>query len=311
MHEERTDRHGPQKPLSRLESTEFLSSLGDIVHRRTGSAWAGADAIINRQVDCDVEAPPLDALMLELCVSGYASGEHHFDGRATPARSNCRPGALFFFPDHRPRSSVGWHGVTANLQILIDPRVINEVKAELLQGDADRADLLGFTGLHDLPMRRYAESIQHELLNPSPGGALIGDAMAQSLCVEICRRFTTGTLSTRRRTPLRLSPAQLDRAFDALEASIDNKPGLQAIAEAVGVSTFHFARAFKAATGQTPHQHLIERRIARACEALEYSDDTIATIAYTCGFCSQAHLTSTFARHLGISPGRYREVRRR
>ena len=72
-----------------------------------------------------------------------------------------------------------------------------------------------------------------------------------------------------------------------------------------------FSRAFKAATGTTPHQVLIERRVARARERLEHGTDPIVDVALECGFSSQAHMTSTFTRQLGVSPGRYRKERRR
>jgi AraC-like DNA-binding protein len=56
-------------------------------------------------------------------------------------------------------------------------------------------------------------------------------------------------------------------------------------------------RAFKAATGKTLHRFVLERRIERAKQMLQQDHSTLADIAYACGFCSQAHLTSVFAQH--------------
>jgi transcriptional regulator GlxA family with amidase domain len=40
------------------------------------------------------------------------------------------------------------------------------------------------------------------------------------------------------------------------------------LAKIAGLSRFHFIRAFRAATGRTPHQYLRERRLERARELL-------------------------------------------
>ncbi|WP_218940253.1 helix-turn-helix domain-containing protein [Denitrobaculum tricleocarpae] len=64
------------------------------------------------------------------------------------------------------------------------------------------------------------------------------------------------------------------------------------------------------ATGTTPHQYVIERRVARAREMLAQKDLSLAEIAYTCGFSSQQHMTNVFSKRLGVSPGKYRrEIR--
>ena len=160
-------------------------------------------------------------------------------------------------------------------------------------------------------MRFCAEALHQELLTPSAGGALMAEAMTQALCVEIVRGYSSGRVSTREPAKATLSPAQLDRALDAIEAAVPGDAGLEEIAKAVGYSTFHFSRAFKAATGTSPHQVLIERRVARARERLERGTDPIVDVALECGFSSQAHMTSTFTRQLGVSPGRYRKERAR
>ena len=288
----------------------FLTSVGDVVHRTLGGAWSGVEAVVATQQDCDFSVPVFpDFALVELCIGGRMVAENKFDGWATGSEGVYRPGALFFFPPKR-EGECRSHGDSAELlQLVIDNKMLDEVKTEILAGDPDASDLLGFNAVHQPRMRFCAEALHRELLAPSAGGALMAEAMTQALCVEIVRGYSSGRVSSREPAKATLSPAQLDRALDAIEAAVPGDAGLEEIAKAVGYSTFHFSRAFKAATGTTPHQVLIERRLARARERLERGTDPIVDVALECGFSSQAHMTSTFTRQLGVSPGRYRKER--
>jgi AraC family transcriptional regulator len=78
------------------------------------------------------------------------------------------------------------------------------------------------------------------------------------------------------------------------------------MAAACGLSSGFFLRAFKAATGQAPHQFLLARRLIEARRLLEQTGAGAAEIAALTGFCSQAHMTTAFRRALGVTPAAYR-----
>ncbi len=103
-----------------------------------------------------------------------------------------------------------------------------------------------------------------------------------------------------------LSQEQIAKACALIEDRLSEGLSLPEIAGEVGVSPFHFARQFKAKTGDTPHGYVMERRLARAKDALQHSRDPIADIAYACGFSSQQHMTTAFSKNLGVTPARYR-----
>lgn len=111
--------------------------------------------------------------------------------------------------------------------------------------------------------------------------------------------------------PGQLAAWQLHRVCDHLEAHLAQDVGLSTLAELVGLSPKHFARAFKQSTGVPPHQWLIARRIERARSELRSTDRTLAEVALDCGFADQSHFTATFRRVVGSSPGRYRSEHRR
>ncbi|WP_345711050.1 helix-turn-helix transcriptional regulator, partial [Kineococcus glutinatus] len=72
------------------------------------------------------------------------------------------------------------------------------------------------------------------------------------------------------------------------------------------VSPFHFARLFRVATGCSPHQHVLRRRVERARELVVGTAVPLAQVAARCGFADQSHLTRALRRELGVTPAALR-----
>nr|MBA3528025.1 helix-turn-helix transcriptional regulator [Propionibacteriaceae bacterium] len=88
--------------------------------------------------------------------------------------------------------------------------------------------------------------------------------------------------------------------------NLPRKLPLQEVAGAANMSPHHFARSFKAATGLSPHQYVVRRRVERAKALLADTDLTISEIAQAVGFADHNHLSSHIKRVLGVSPGALR-----
>ena len=82
------------------------------------------------------------------------------------------------------------------------------------------------------------------------------------------------------------------------------------LAARVGLSPFHFIRAFRAAYGTTPHQYLRERRLARAQELLVTTSLPITEICSRVGFHSLGSFSGLFHKIVGETPAAYRAKRR-
>jgi AraC family transcriptional regulator len=65
---------------------------------------------------------------------------------------------------------------------------------------------------------------------------------------------------------------------------------------------------FRESTGTTPHQYVMQRRIAHAEKLLSANQLGVAEIAVACGFSSQAHLTLAFKKQTGMTPAEYRRT---
>jgi AraC family transcriptional regulator len=103
-----------------------------------------------------------------------------------------------------------------------------------------------------------------------------------------------------------MTPQRLRLVDDLIDARLDSRLTVQDIADTLGLSAGFFCRAFRTAIGQSPHDHIIDRRIARARMLLADPTLDLAAIALVSGFASHAHMTATFRRRLGVTP---RELR--
>jgi len=91
------------------------------------------------------------------------------------------------------------------------------------------------------------------------------------------------------------------RMIDAL----DEAPDLDAVAQAVGMSRFHFQRVFKLHAGVTPKAYAAARRAARVRAALA-DDGSVTDAIYAAGFNSSSRFYAGSAAMLGMAPQRFK-----
>ena len=95
------------------------------------------------------------------------------------------------------------------------------------------------------------------------------------------------------------------RACRLIETS-EEPPVLAELADAAGLSPYHFHRVFKQITGVTPKAYATEHRAKRVREALGQSD-TVTRAIFDAGFNSSGRFYEGSAGILGMTPGAYRD----
>lgn len=82
-------------------------------------------------------------------------------------------------------------------------------------------------------------------------------------------------------------------------------PGLDALAQAAGMSPFHFHRIFKQVTGLTPKAYVAAHRAQRLREELPRSS-TVTEAIYDAGFNSNSRFYAAAEQMLGMTPKEFR-----
>ncbi len=94
----------------------------------------------------------------------------------------------------------------------------------------------------------------------------------------------------------------LRRAMEAIDDQLTTKLSIHAVAAAAGMSTFHFSRIFRAATGKSVHGMIINKRLLLVHHLVSTSELPLSTIAFDTGFSSQSHMTTAFRKRFGFTP---------
>lgn len=127
---------------------------------------------------------------------------------------------------------------------------------------------------------------------------------------EAVVRLTAAALGAGRRAPMVVASDR--RRIRDVAALIDTDFAepmeLSDMAALAGLSRYHFIRAFRTVTGETPHQYLIGARLRAAADQLLDTRETITSIAFGVGFNDVSHFNATFRRAFGASPRTWRRA---
>jgi AraC family transcriptional regulator len=112
---------------------------------------------------------------------------------------------------------------------------------------------------------------------------------------------------------LRLKPVrggltghQLRRIKEFVDVHVSKEIGISELAGLIGLSPFHFIRAFKHSVGLSPYQYVLSERISAAKEMLSERDLSIADVALAVGFSGASQLNRVFRKLIGVTPTAFR-----
>ncbi|WP_067544065.1 helix-turn-helix domain-containing protein [Nocardia crassostreae] len=210
------------------------------------------------------------------------------------------PGAVTFIPAGCERSVVYGGGLIDCAALRIDPERFADLEVE-------SSALDGFTNRPDPLLYRLALSLSEQAERYSVAGQLFADGVTTLIAARLSQ---IGGGRDRDRA-VSLGPSALRRVVDYIDTHVDSDLRLAVLARLCGMDTFRFGRAFKAATGHTPHRYVLARRLDRAARLLRTDPGLpIADIAHLVGMSSQSHLTSAFRHEHGCTPAVYRDRHR-
>lgn len=212
-------------------------------------------------------------------------------------------GSVFIYSD---RNFI-WHKrerASEYINISLEPRFLEQVGLE--SGLSSPIELQHRVIFPDPTILHVAQLLKSEVLNGGLAGKLYVESLRNLLAIHLIRNYNLTTVK-----PVivdgALDSCKLNRVKDFIEEQLAQDLSIADMAAIVHMSQFHFARAFKNATGTSPHRYLMQRRIERAKVMLEVTKLSIAQIAYGLGFANQSHFIAQFRKATGTTPKSYRD----
>jgi AraC family transcriptional regulator len=247
----------------------------------------------------DVVGPMTDHVVMT-----FPAGSQRFERRTGRSVDNgtARPGVI----------SIISAGSSSRWDI---PQPLNVVQLYLPQTTLERvASEANVVGPRDLLDRSAHSDLITSRLLMSAADSLDGSAALDMLFRhQLMDLLATRLLSAHAGAPTKLlpvigglSPAALLRSIERLRSDSDSDVSLAALASDVGLSRFHFCRAFKESTGLSPHAWLRQHRLEQAMNMLRDTDTSVVSVAAALGYASQTAFAAAFRKLTGETPSDWR-----
>lgn len=192
-----------------------------------------------------------------------------------------------------------------HLHFYLPPALVHKVAQEA-DINPDSIELLDAIGAHDPQIENIVLSFLSELRSGGLGGKISIESLANLLVVHLLRRHSSAKPALPPLPRNALAGKTLKAVISYIEDHLAEDLSLSSLAAVAHLSPYHFARLFKASTGLSPHQYIIQSRIERVKLFLATTDRSLVAIAQEVGFASESHLALHFKRLTGCTPGQYR-----
>jgi AraC family transcriptional regulator len=180
--------------------------------------------------------------------------------------------------------------------------------ASAFEQDYRRLEAVNAIVAGDHRLQALGEMLVQELRSPGGGTNLAADSLASLLSVHLLRRYHHNFRPSRTvRGDARLTKGQRARVVDFIEANVSRNFGLLELASAAGMSGTNLRRCFKNTFGESPHQFVLNHRIAMAIEQICQTDLGFSQIATLTGFANRSHMTVAVKKATGLTPGALRK----
>lgn len=268
--------------------------------------WTHVNTLVVDQGEMAATNSGLDFHLLEFCFAGSHLIEGGYESEhGDQFKQRTLPGSV----SYNHAGLIGYQSATGQStlqQVYISDGVFQRTAQSVLTGDPDTLRPLSFQGVFAPEIKRLATLLLDEARCPTIGTDLRADLISQDIALQLFRRRDAARIKLPALNVL--SQGQLARVTAYLQEHMEEIGGMDTLAALIDMDVYSFTKAFKATTGETPGQFLIQRRLERVKDLLSNTSDSLADITYATGFSNQPHMTSTFSKHVGTSPGKWRKA---
>jgi AraC family transcriptional regulator len=275
-----------------LSAPADYSSSQDIWPAALVRHWTGTSAYMPQ--------PSLDRHYIVQHLGGGKHVERRRDGRAIS--KTVASGALTFVC---AGTQYDWHtrGPIEFAHLYVPPGYLENLAERL-----DRKSAWTFpdaVGVRDPLLESLFSTMLREIRHPNEASALYLDSLLDAFALRLLRDHSAARIRRDRPREI-LTNFQVARVVEYIDAHLAHDIKLADLVNVVGVSVYHFCRAFKNATGEPPYQFAIRHRLERARFLLKTTELSVADVASACGFRNTVHFERAFTRQWSDTPVRFR-----
>lgn len=286
--------------------------VGDVQRLRVADFFRVPELAVSVWAEPDQTEMPLHRHeFAELVVVRAGSASHLTEQGAYPIAA----GDVFFIPAERPHGFAEVRGLSL-CNVLFLPARMPPPSAELtalpgyqalFETEPRYRDAQGFAGHLRLPAEELESvlsllrELETETARYAAGGATLVDALFRQLLVRLARGYRAHASPDGRRL------LAVQRTVRHIEQNLTRALTLGELARQARMSASGFKRAFKAVTGTSPIDYVLQTRLARACELLRDAELTVTEAALEAGFNDSNYFARQFRRRMGCSPREWRE----
>jgi AraC family transcriptional regulator len=297
------------RPADRPEciAVGLVHALADaqVIQVSPEADWGAVAATRFRFKRLDISLPALGVPAFGINYGPEMQLERTLHGRRVSGRGVA--GHLSLLPPHSPSRWVFDKPGDVAL-VLLNPRLFEAAIAEVADRALGAVEIMPEFAIRDLTLERIAHHLLKAIAVHGAGGRLHIELLAQELAGHIMATHTNLELEpgTTGRSHA-MAPSRLKRAEAFILENLPVDISLKDIAAAAGMSVFHFAKAFKQATGRSPYGYVTEQRLHHARSLLHDRKLSVGQVAQAVGF-SHARFTTVFRRNMRMTPTEFRTV---
>lgn len=233
-------------------------------------------------------------------------GETFVDGQRKQGRIDLR-GRLTFAPPDTTIS--GWSELKEGRGSFIALTFDRNLGAEEIERSPGPDRLRPMLYFEDANLLATMSKLRAVMDGPHPADRLHVETLSLLACLEM-----SGVLNAQNGRDVvhagQLSLRARDRVRTYIENHLSDDTSLAEMARQVGLSRFHFIRAFRATFGLSPYRYVMACRIERSKHLLSRTSDPIKEIASALGFSTQQQFASAFRNAVGVTPTEFRRSSR-
>ncbi len=196
------------------------------------------------------------------------------------------------------------YSVPCYIPIFIDKSLVNQVASQIF--NISEAFFENGTYRISPHLINSINQFMYESKHKQLGYEFVLDSLTTQIIISILRQTDSNLPAYKLDNHYRDTNC-VKRVMEFLRENYNKKYSFETVAQIANYSPYHFIKIFKAETGKTPHEYLIDVKIEKAIEQLGSKEGSITEVCFSCGFNSLNHFTGVFKKKTGLTPTEFKK----